>query len=130
MSLPSKHNVMFLLRQQIERFFTYQKLDQNILKEALNMKTKRVDLVFDVYESPSIKDIERKFRGNEKTFMIYSIGPKQKIESNVKELLANTEYKRELRSLLSSEYENQIYAPIIVDKNCYLSINNMCRKLT
>ena len=66
-------NVMFLLRQQIS---TYKKLDQNILKEALNMKTKRADLVFDVYESPSIKDIERKSRGNEETFIIYSIGPR------------------------------------------------------
>ena len=105
-------NVMFLLRQQIERLSTYQKLDQNILKEALNMKTKRVDLVFYVYKSPSIKAIERKSRGNEETFIIYSNGPKQKIESSVKELLANTEYKRELRSLLSSEYEIKIYAPI------------------
>ena len=93
------------------------------------MKTKRADLVFDVYESPSIKDIERKSRGNEETFIIYPIGPKQKTESNVKELLANTEYKRELQSLLFSEYEIQIFAPIIVDKIFYLSINNMCRKL-
>ena len=92
------------------------------------MTTRRADLVFDVYESPSIKDIERKSRGNEETLALYSIGPKQKIEGNVKELLANSEYKKELLRFLYNEYEDPTYAPVIGDKTIYLSVNNMCRK--
>ena len=119
---------MFMLRLLIEKFSTYQTLARNILKEVLKMTTRRADLVFDVYESPSIKDIERKSRGNEETLALYSIGPKQKIEGNVKELLANSEYKKELLRFLYNEYEDPTYAPVIGDKIIYLSVNNMCRK--
>ena len=43
------------------------------------MPSKRADLVFDVYVSPSIKDIEKKDRGDYETFEVFSIDTKQKI---------------------------------------------------
>jgi len=47
----------------------------------------RIDICFDLYESPSLKDVKRKIRGDEGSHRIFSIGPKQKIEGNIKELL-------------------------------------------
>ena len=64
------------------------------------MTSKRADLVFNVYISASLKDIERKKRGDGKTFEVLSIGTKQKTEGNINELRSNSNFKNELMNFL------------------------------
>ena len=88
---PNETNVfivdgMFLLCSLIKTCPTYETLARKLLLHALKQATRRVDFCFDVYESPSIKDIERVGRGNEDLHRIFSIGGKQNIEGNIDEL--------------------------------------------
>ena len=101
---------MFLLRACIGKCATYQVLARRILQDALKLTSYRIDTCFGVYESPSIKDVERKVRGDENTIRIFSIGPKHKIEGNIKELLQLSNYKNELLRFLYNEYQDPAYA--------------------
>ena len=71
---------MYMLRCLIATSTTYQALAGQILKECLKLTNHRIDICFDLYESPSLKDVKRKIRGDEGSHRIFSIGPKQKIE--------------------------------------------------
>ena len=117
---------MFLLRACIGTCATYQVLARRLLQDALKLTSYRIDICFDVYESPSIKDVERKVRGDENTIRIFSIGPKHKIEGNIKELLQLSNYKNEPLRFLYNEYQDPAYAPLIDDKIFYCAINNLC----
>ena len=119
---------MFMLRACIVKCSTYQALAKRILQDSLKFTNYRLDICFDVYESPSIKDVERKVRGEENTSRIFSIGPKNKIEGNIKELLQLSSYKNELLRFLYVEYQDPIYAPLIHNKVFYCAINNMCMR--
>ena len=121
-------NGMFLLRASIGKCATYQALARRILQDALKLTSYRIDICFDVYESPSIKDVERKVRGDENTIRIFSIGPKHKIEGNIKELRQLSNYKNELLPFLYNEYQDPSYAPLIDDKIFYCAINNLYMK--
>ena len=120
---------MFLVRTLLVKSTTYQSLARNILVSALKMTSHRADLCFDVYESSSIKDIERKERGNVESCRLFSIRPKQKIEGNVKELLKSSNIKNELLRFLFNEFQSEQYAPLIAEKVVYCAINNTCFKL-
>ena len=119
---------MFLLRACIGKCATYQVLARRILQDALKLTSYRIDICFDVYESPSNKDVEQKVRGDENTIRIFSIEPKHKIEGNIKELLQLFNYKNELLPFLYNEYQDPAYAPLIDDKIFYCAINNLCMK--
>ena len=62
----------------------------------------RADLGFDVYSSPDIKDVKRKERGDADTERLFLIGARQKIPSDIKDLLKLSEFKRELLRFLFS----------------------------
>ena len=87
--------------------------------EILKMPSKRADLVFDVYVSPSIKDIENKDRGDYETFEVFSIDTKQKIERNINDLMSYTNFKNELLNFLYKEYQDLFYTVLIGDKEFF-----------
>lgn len=97
--------------------------------EILKMPSKRADLVFDVYVSPSIKDIENKDRGDYETFEVFSIDTKQKIERNINDLMSYTNFKNELLNFLYKEYQDLFYTVLIGDKEFFFSVKNHCMKL-
>ena len=66
---------------------TYSALARRILVKVLNLKNIHADLCFAIYESPSIKDVKRKDRGDIETEREFYIGPHLKIPSNFNELL-------------------------------------------
>ena len=49
---------------------------RSVLLRALKLTKHRVDLCFDVYESPSIKDIKRESRGDENIEKHFTVGPR------------------------------------------------------
>ena len=119
---------MFMLRACIGKCKTYQALARRILQDSLKLTSYRVDICFDVYESLSIEDVERKVRGDEDSIRIFSIGPKHKIEGNIKGLFQLSNYKNELLRFLYKDYQDHIYAPLIDNKLFYCAINNLCMK--
>ena len=58
---------------------TYGAFARIIIIKLLKMTTYRADICFDVYESPSIKNIKLKDRGDEDIGYLFSIGPCQKL---------------------------------------------------
>ena len=70
---------MFLL-QSLEKKLPHnlRGLVRVILMRAMKPSLERVDLVFDTYDSPTLKDIKRIERGNTDTIDTYSFGPIQK----------------------------------------------------
>ena len=56
---------MFLLNSSTQNLpKTYSALTRRVLVKFLNLANIRADLCFDIYESPSIKDVKRKDRGD------------------------------------------------------------------
>ena len=119
---------MFVLRSEISNCSTYGALARKMLFTVMNGCDDRGDLCFDVYESPSIKDIERKDRGDADSCRMFSIGSKTKIEKDATELLKYSSFKNELLRFLSEEFKDPIYAPFIGTKVFYCAINNTCTK--
>ena len=66
---------------------TYSALVRRILVKVLNLTNIRTDLCFDIYESPSIKDVRGKDCGDKEFEREFCIGPRLKIPSNFNELL-------------------------------------------
>ena len=61
---------------------TYSALARRILVKVLNLTNIRADLCFDIYESPSIKDIKRKDLGHIENERKFCLGPHLKSPSN------------------------------------------------
>ena len=66
---------------------TYSALVRRILVKVLNLTNIRTDLCFDIYESPSIKDVRGKDCGDKEFEREFCRGPRLKIPSNFNELL-------------------------------------------
>ena len=86
-SIPGDVNVviadgMFIIQTSVkDQTPTFAAFARSVLLRILKLTKHRVDLCFDVYESPSIKVIKHKSRGNdntEETFYIWnpSVHPK------------------------------------------------------
>ena len=82
----------------------YGKLAATILIQATALSSKRVDIVFDTYEEPSIKGMERERRG------IRAMGttrPQQTRPADFNEALKSPTFKRELPTFLLNEWKEQ-----------------------
>ena len=122
---------MFILKSTLkESSATFGTFAKKVLTKALKMTSHRADLCFDVYTSPSIKDIKRQDRGDAETASIFSFGPKQKMPSDIKNLMLLSEFKKELLRFLYHEFENQEFESLIGDKVLYCSVDNECKRFT
>ena len=120
---------MFILNLSTQNLpKTYSALVRRILVKVLNLTNIRTDLCFDIYESPSIKDVRRKDYGDNEFEREFCIGPRLKIPSNFNELLKIRSVKSSFLDFLMKIYENIEYASVIGDKEFYCSIDNKCTK--
>ena len=78
----------------------------NILMKVMRMADKRVDLVFDTYKSPSIKDIERQARG-ESSVKRFVFGPGQKTPKDFRTLLHSGEFKTGFTKSLADDFKDK-----------------------
>ena len=118
---------MFLVHQYIASCSTYGALARKLLTTLMKAATVRVDLVFDVFNSPSLKDVERKERGDTESLRLFSIEAKTKIGKDVSSLLKLSSFKQELLRFLSKEFDDPVYAPVIGNKLFYCAIENKCK---
>ena len=105
---------------------TYGKLAATLLIQATALSSKRVDVVFDTYEEPSIKGMERERRGTcDRNYKI--IGPQQTRPADFNEALKSLSFKRELPTFLLNEWKEQAYAHIIHKRHVYVGHLDECR---
>ena len=96
-----------------------------ILKTITAQTTSRVDLVFDIYVSPSIKDVERSARG-EANARSFFFGPAQTTPNDFKNLLKLSTFKVGIAQFLFEDLANQDNADLIGNKTIYCAVNHKC----
>ena len=106
---------------------TLREVAQSILTKAMRMAVERVDLVFDTYQSPSIKDIERQARG-ESSARRFVFGPIQKTPKDFRNLLRSGEFKAGFTKFLADDFKDESHAPLISGKELYCAVDNKCTK--
>ncbi len=101
---------------------------QNLMK-VMRMADKRVDLVFDTYISPSIKDIEGQARG-ESSLKRFVFSPGQKTPKDFRTLLPSGEFKTGFTKFLADDFKDESHAALISGKELYCAVDNQCTKYT
>lgn len=95
---------------------TFGDLSAYILRMICGHKANRIDFVFDQYKSPSIKDCEKIFRGNEMStgqeFIIQ--GPQQKTPPDFHASLRNEDFKKSFTLFLARDWQREIHWKQIV----------------
>ena len=81
-----------------------------------------------MYESPSIKDVKRKARGDNEVDCYFTFGPKQSLPSDFEALLQISEYKSQFLRFLMKEYEDGIFSHI-GENIFYCSIDSEGKRL-
>ena len=122
---------MFLLKSSLSKLLgTLSAIAKLILQKALSLTKHRADLCFDVYTSPSIKDVKRRTRRNIKNELTFSFGPGMKTPKDIFDLLKLNDFKKELLRFFITEYHNDEYAAILGNKELYCSVDNECKKFS
>ena len=79
---------MFIVRSSNNlKNATFSSFARSILTKLLKCTKYCLDLCFDVYESPSIKDVKRKARGDNEFDYYFTFGPKQSLPSDFEAFL-------------------------------------------
>ena len=101
------------------------RLAATILIQTTALSSKRVDIIFDTYEMPSIKRMERERRSTcDRNYNI--IGPQQTRPVDFNEALKSPSFKTELPTFLLNEWKEQVYAHIIHERHVYVGHLGEC----
>ena len=93
--------------------------------QAMSLSPKRVDIVFDDYPSPSVKDCDRKCRADDS--QLYAIGGPQQIRrKNFESALSSRSFKQQFPLFLAEEWHDQSYDHIIDARDVYVEIPDYC----
>ena len=104
---------------------TYGRLAATILIQATALSSKRVDIIFDTYEMPSIKRMERQRRGMcDRNYK--NIGPQQIRPADFNGALTSASCKTELPTFLLNEWKEQAYAHIIHERHVHVGHRGEC----
>lgn len=108
---------------------TYGGLSRNILIACLAHNSQRIDVIFDTYERPSIKDLERNRRNVDfnRTELVID-GPSQKRDSNFKKQLERESFKRNLPLFLAKDWSRDEYGILLEGKELYLGVMEDCTR--
>lgn len=79
--------------QSTPRYLNFSIFALKVASFILELTRHKADFWFGVYESPSIKDIERKDRADDDSDCQFCIGPKTKIETKMQEVLKLSTFK-------------------------------------
>ena len=91
---------------------TYGGLSRYLLNTVLSFPSKRVDILFDTYEEPSIKEGEHERRGASAT--VYRItGPDQIRPRDIVSALKSPSFKQQLPRFLAKDWAEQWYSNVL-----------------
>ena len=110
---------------------TFSEVADTLLCMALHEcpESQRVDLVFDVYRSISIKNIERQNRATAAGTQSHNISPGHKVQQ-WKKFLAEGSNKRALAVFLSTEWKQDKYREKLGNKVLYVTCEDQCHKIS
>ncbi|GFX24619.1 uncharacterized protein TNCV_3343991 [Trichonephila clavipes] len=111
----------FMLHIMKEVPQTFDGISKKFLKMISQFTSPRIDIVFDQYFTPSIKDCERLHCN--KTTSTVSIGPNQIRHHNFAGELKNTQFKEALVKFFIDHWANDNMYPFIRNKTIYLSFD-------
>ncbi|KAK7575726.1 hypothetical protein V9T40_012012 [Parthenolecanium corni] len=126
-------DAMFLLHTLPSKLpDTYGELSQYILKKLCSTKANRIDVIFDQYMTPSIKDYERTLRGEAaatpKKFVIQ--GPHQKRPREFQKALSNQLFKKSFTEFLARDWKQEHHREILKHKILFFTERNKCFCIT
>ena len=81
--------------------------------QAVSLSPKRVDIAFDDYPTPFIKDCERERRGIDDCQVFVLEGPNQVRPRNFGNALRSRSFKQRFPHFIAKEWQDQSYAHII-----------------
>ena len=123
--LESKIESSFPSSASVEAFVVDGRLAATLFIQATALSCKRVDIIFDTYETPSIKRMERERRGT-----CYrnckSMVPQQTRPADLNEALKSPSFKTELPTFLLNEWKEQAYAHIMHERHVYVGHLGEC----
>jgi len=103
---------------------------REILLRLCRFPARRIDLVFDLVSSPSIKDCERDRRSNEERSAPFRIfGPNQHRPQDFIKSLRNDNFKREIVRFLVESWSDDSLASILGDKVVHITHESFCYRL-
>ena len=106
---------------------TYQTIARNLLIKVCSKPGEQIHLLLDKYQSPSIKDAERKLRGADENLSAFVItGPEQSQRRAGAELLRSSAFKENFSSFIMKEWQNSQYGSIIGRKKVHVSHGGKC----
>ena len=87
-----------------------------ILQKALSLTKHQGDICFDVFTSPSAKDVKWRTRRNINSELTLSFGSGMKTPTDIFNLLKLNDFKKELLRFFVTKYDNDEYAVILGNK--------------
>lgn len=120
---------MFILRTLPTKLpETYGELSSYILRNLCSSKSSRIDVIFDRYKSPSIKDSERITRSSaaeyKQDFCIQ--GPHQKRPKDFHQTLNNPNFKVALIEFLAKDWHRYNHKDVLKGKYLFFTHENKC----
>lgn len=117
----------FLLHCMKEVPITYGNISKKILQMITNYSANRIDLIFDKYFNPSIKDYEHALRGSYINENYVISGVNQKRKSNFSVELKNMKFKEAFVKFLIEHWACDDVAPLIGSKIIHVNFD-LCYK--
>lgn len=120
----------YLLHLIGETPVTFGKFAQFLLSKLCKYGAHRIDLIFDKFITPSIKDVERDRRANllDRTNDYIISGPEQRTPSDFIKSLRNDNFKISVVKFICENWQNDCYAPILSNKCLYVNCDDICYK--
>ena len=106
----------------------YGQISESIIRASLAYPSRRIDITFDTYERPSIKDCERDRRGAVGGCEFAIEGPAQRLPEKFKKLLNREEFKRQLPPFLVKNWSSPHLQPQIEGREIYLGVMDVCTR--
>ena len=101
---------MFYLRTFTDLPASFGRISEIILRKICDMKSPRIDLVFDSYPYRPIKDVERKQRNADRETAYQILGPRQERPSNMSAALKCISFKKSIIDFLLRDLYNEKYS--------------------
>lgn len=110
---------------------TYGSLSSYILGNICSSKATRVDMIFDCYDGPTIKDSEREKRGCGSQKKKYSIqGPHQKRPKDLQKELSNSSFKQAFTEFLAKDWLEKRHRKHLIGKSVFFTFKDKCFKIS
>ena len=122
----------FYLYLLIDLPATFGGVSKKILSKLCSLKSRRVDIVFDTIQSPSIKDYERDQRAaaQDRTLNFQILGESQRRPSDFRKALRNDAFKDALIGFLVQSRNCDSVGHIISNKELHITHREKCYRFT